>query len=129
MVIDTSALIAILETEPEANQFAEFIREDAIRLVSAVTVLETALVIEARRGPAAGGHLDLLLHQLNANVVPFDAAQSRIARRAWSKFGKGNHSAKLNFGDCCSYALAKSSGEPLLFKGNDFVKTDLPSVC
>ncbi|MGO9265636.1 MAG: type II toxin-antitoxin system VapC family toxin [Candidatus Binataceae bacterium] len=125
MVIDTSALIAILLDEPEAAAFAKAISADSRRLISAASALETAIVIEARRGPAGGRELDLLLHRARIEVVPFTASHYEIARAAWRRFGRGNHPARLNFGDCCAYALAQSSGEALLFKGDDFVLTDV----
>jgi ribonuclease VapC len=128
MVIDTSALIAILLNEPEAGQFAGAIAADARRLLSAAAALETGIVIEARKGSAGGRKLDLLLHRARIEVVPLTASHVEIARDAWRRFGRGNHPAGLNFGDCCAYALAQSSGEPLLFKGLDFAGTDIRSV-
>ena len=125
MVIDTSALISILLQEEDARTFAWALKNDPVRPISAVSVLETAMVVESRLGPIAGRELDLLLHRSRADVVPFDAAQAEVARAAWQKYGKGNHPASLNLGDCCAYALAKTSGERLLFKGEDFAKTDL----
>jgi ribonuclease VapC len=125
MVIDTSALIAILLNESEADQFANAIALDERRLLSAASALETGIVIEARKGPAGGRELDLLLHRARIEIVPLTAAQVDIARGAWRRFGRGNHQAGLNFGDCCAYALSKSSGEPLLFKGQDFALTDI----
>jgi ribonuclease VapC len=128
MVIDTSALIAILLNEPEAVQFAGAIAADARRLLSAASALETGIVIEARKGSAGGRELDLLLHRARIEVVPLTVSHVEIARDAWRRFGRGNHPAGLNFGDCCAYALAQSSGEPLLFKGQDFAGTDIRSV-
>lgn len=125
MVIDTSALVAILLGEPEAEPFALTIAEDPKRLISAFTALETGIVIEARKGECGGRELDLLLHQARIDIVPLTAEQFEIARFAWRKYGKGRHPAGLNIGDCCSYALAKCTGEPLLFKGNDFSQTDI----
>ena len=125
MVMDTSALLAILLGEAEAVAFATIIADAAKRLVSAISALEAAIVIEARKGPAGGRELDLLLHRIHADLVPFNQVQFEVAREAWRQFGKGNHPAGLNFGDCCSYALSKTSGEPLLFKGGDFSKTDI----
>ena len=125
MVIDTSAILAILFDEPECRHFAEMIEADDIRLVSAATLLEAALVIESRRGEAAGRELDLFMHRAHISIVPVDADQVEIARVAWRKYGKGRHTAGLNFGDCFSYALARVSGEPLLVKGNDFAQTDI----
>ena len=125
MVIDTSALLAILLDEPERRDFVERIEADATRLTSAATLLETALVIESRRGEAAGRELDLLIQRAQISIVPFDAEQTEVARIAWRKYGKGRHVARLNYGDCFSYALAMVSGEPLLAKGEDFGQTDV----
>ncbi len=128
MVIDTSALAAILFNEPEGPVFAAAIASDPMRLLSAITFLETAIVVETRRGPGGSRELDLLLHHANIDVVPFDREHAEVARRGYRQFGKGRHPAGLNFGDCCSYALALLSGEPLLFKGTDFGKTDAALV-
>ena len=125
MVIDSSALLAILLQEPEAEFFAAAISNDAMRMMSAVSFLEAAIVIEARKGPAGGRELDLLLHKARVEIVSFNSEQAEIAREAWLRFGKGRHQAALNMGDCCSYALSRSSGEPLLFKGTDFSLTDV----
>lgn len=128
MVLDTSSILAILLAEPEANIFSELISKDQKRLLSAGTALELMIVIEARKGEAGGRELDLLLHRAKIDIVQFDSEQAEIARQAWRYFGKSNHPAGLNFGDCFAYALAKISGEPLLFKGNDFNQTDVPFV-
>jgi len=125
MVIDTSALIAIFLAEPERQRFLEEILAAESRLVSAATVLETGIVLEARRGEAAGREFDLFVIRANLQIVPVDAEQADLARSAWRRFGKGRHPAALNFGDCFSFALAKSSGEPLLAKGTDFGLTDV----
>ena len=125
MVIDTSALVAILLDEPERRAFNEKIEADPRRLVSAVTFVETALVIEARVGEAGGRELDLFLHRANVETVSVDADQAEIARRAFRRYGRGRHPAGLNFGDCFAYALVKTTGEPLLFKGDDFGRTDI----
>lgn len=125
MVIDTSALLAILLGEPEAADFSRAIAADPKRLVSAFSALEAAVVILARKGPAGTRELDLLLHSAGVTIVSFEADQTLLARAAYEKYGKGHHPAALNLGDCCSYALARSSGEPLLFKGNDFSRTDI----
>jgi ribonuclease VapC len=124
MVIDSSAVLAILLQEPEAEIFASAIGDDAVRLMSAVSLLETAIVIQARTGPAGGRELDLLLHRARIEIISFNAEQAELAREAWLRFGKHRHPAGLNLGDCCSYALSKSSGETLLFKGTDFSHTD-----
>ncbi len=128
MVIDTSAVMAILLGEPEAAPFALAIEADPTRLISAATAFEAALVIETRKGPSGGREYDLLLHRAQIEVVPFTAEQFNSARDAWRRFGKGRHAAGLNLGDCFSYALAATSGEPLLFKGDDFGLTDIRTV-
>ena len=128
MVIDTSALVTILLGEPEAEAFAEAIAGDPKRLVSVFSVLEAGIVIEARKGDAGGRELDLLIHRANIEIIAMDSGQVDLARIAWRAFGKGRHTAGLNIGDCCSYALSKYSGEPLLFKGHDFSKTDVEVV-
>jgi len=125
MVIDTSALLAIFLGEPERRQFLQQITQAQIRLISAASVLETGIVLEARRGEAGGREFDLFLHQAKLDVVPVDADQVEVARVAWRKYGRGHHSAGLNFGDCFAYALAKTLGEPLLAKGADFTATDI----
>ncbi len=128
MVIDSSALIAILLGEPEARALAQAISNDQKRLLSAVSALETAIVIETRKGPAGVREFDLLVHQVQIEIVAMNEEQVQLARRAYSEFGKGRHPAGLNLRDCCSYALARHAGEPLLFKGDDFSKTDIPTV-
>lgn len=125
MVIDTSALIAILFGEPEALSFTRAIADESRKLISAFNALETGIVIEARKGESGGQELDLLLHRAQIEIVAMNADQTELARAVWRKYGKGNHPAGLNIGDCCAYALAKYSGEPLLFKGNDFSQTDI----
>ncbi|HBL26465.1 MAG TPA: VapC toxin family PIN domain ribonuclease [Acidobacteria bacterium] len=128
MVLDTSALLAILFGEPEAELFSRAIAADPKCLVSAFSVLEATVVLSARKGPAGVRELDLLLQSAAASIVSFDAEQALLARAAYEAFGKGRHPAALNLGDCCSYALARSSGEPLLFKGEDFSRTDATRV-
>ena len=128
MVIDTSALLAILFGEPEAESFAAAIEGDPTRLISSVSALETAIVVETRKGPPGGRELDLAFHQARIDIVPFDAGQVEAAREAYRRFGRGRHPAGLNFGDCCAYALAVASGEPLLYKGEDFARTDISPV-
>ncbi len=126
MVIDTSALVAILMREPEHARLASAIAADPRRDISAATLLEAGMVLESRAGEAAGRELDLLLHRLGCSVVPVDAAQAERARAGWRAYGKGRHPAGLNYGDCFAYALSVESGEPLLFKGDDFGRTDVP---
>ena len=128
MVLDTSALLALLLEEPEAEDFRAAVEEDTTRLVSAATLLETALVIEARKGEPGGRELDTLIHKAEVVVVPVDAEHVFEARRAYRRFGKGRHAAGLNFGDVFAYALARTAGEALLFKGDDFAKTDIGRV-
>jgi ribonuclease VapC len=128
MVLDTSALLALLLDEPEAEDFRAAVEEDTTRLVSAATLLETALVIEARKGERGGQELDTLIQKAEVLVVPVDAEHVFEARRAYRRFGKGRHAAGLNFGDVFAYALARTAGEPLLFKGDDFAKTDVGRV-
>ncbi|MBW0367324.1 type II toxin-antitoxin system VapC family toxin [Ensifer adhaerens] len=128
MVIDTSVLAAIAFNEPEAAAFRERIADDPVRLISAATVLEAAMVIETRLGEAAGADLDLWLYKADVEIVPVTAEHSDRARRAWRRYGKGRHPASLNYGDCFSYALAALSGEPLLYKGNDLSQTDIEAA-
>ncbi len=128
MVLDTSALLALLFDEPEAEDFRAALEDDATRFVSAATLLETALVIETRKGEPGGRELDTLLRVADVVVVPVDADHVAEARRAYRRFGKGRHAAGLNVGDLFAYALARTAGEPLLFKGQDFAKTDVGRV-
>jgi ribonuclease VapC len=128
MVIDTSAILAIFLDEPERKDFLDLILQAGTRLVSAATVLETGIVLESKRGESAGREFDLFLVRANLEVVPVDAEQIEIARSAWRKFGKGRHPAALNFGDCFSYALARTSGEQMLAKGRDFPLTDVSLI-
>jgi ribonuclease VapC len=128
MVIDTSAIVAIALDEPDAAEIERRIADDPVRLISAATVLETTIVLETRLGDAGGREFDLWLLKIGAEIVPVDAEQTDAARRAWRHYGKGRHAAALNYGDCFSYALALTRGEPLLFKGEDFAKTDVNSA-
>jgi len=128
MVIDTSALIAILFGEPEALSFTRVLAGETLKLISSFNALETGIVVEARKGEAGGREFDLLMHRAQIEIVAMNADQAELARAAWRKYGKGNHPAGLNIGDCCAYALAKYSGEPLLFKGDDFSQTDIQSA-
>ncbi|MEH2568931.1 type II toxin-antitoxin system VapC family toxin [Bradyrhizobium sp. AZCC 2289] len=126
MIIDTSALVAILRNEPEAQDCAVAIERNQIRRVSAANFVETALVIDGSRDPIASRRFDDLVKEAHIAIEPVTEDQARIAREAYRDFGKGSgHPAKLNFGDCFAYALAKTTGEPLLFKGDDFVHTDI----
>ncbi|MBP1635788.1 MAG: PilT protein-like [Acidobacteria bacterium] len=128
MVIDTSAILALLFNEPEADDIEVAIDDDPVRLLSSASCLESALVVEARLGEAGGRELDLLLHKAGIELVAVTAEQVEVARSAWRRFGRGRHDAGLNFGDCFAYALAATTGEPLLFKGADFAKTDVRTV-
>lgn len=125
MVLDTSALAAILFGEPERDEFIAKIVAAPRRLISSATVLEASIVVEARRGEAAGRDLDLLLHRSGVRTIAPDEHQVEVARAAWRRYGKGRHPAGLNFGDLFSYALARTAGEDLLFKGEDFSRTDI----
>ena len=128
MVIDTSAVIAILLGEPEASRIAEAMAEDPNRLMSSFSLLEAGIVIEAKKGEAGGRELDLLVHRCEIEIINFTGEQSELARACWRKYGKGRHKASLNIGGCCTYALSKLTNEPLLFKGDDFLYTDLEFV-
>lgn len=128
MVIDTSALVAILTMEPEAARMAQAIEADPVRLVSAATVVEASIVMETKRGEPAARELDLLLARAVMQIQSVTPDQAEIARQGWRRFGKGRHGAGLNYGDCFSYALSKSSGEALLFKGEDFSSTDVAAA-
>ena len=126
MIIDTSALIAILRNEPEAKDCALAIERNEIRRVSAANFVETALVIDGSRDPIASRRFDDLVKEAQIGIEPVTEAQARVAREAYRDSGKGSrHPANLNFGDCFAYALAKTTGEPLLFKGADFIHTDI----
>lgn len=125
MVLDSSALIAILQSEPEADRLLEAFDRHPERRISAATLLEASIVLTARFGEAADRELDVLLHTAGVDVVSVTVEQTELARAAWKQFGKGRHPAGLNFGDCFSYALAVSLGAPLLFTGQDFPQTDV----
>ena len=128
MVIDSSAIIAILRNEPERATFEEAVRLADVRLVSAMTKLETGMVAVGHRDATGAVELDRLLARLAVTIVPFDDHQADIARDAFARFGKGRHRAGLNFGDCAAYALSVAEAEPLLFKGTDFGATDVEIV-
>jgi ribonuclease VapC len=128
VVIDTSALLAILLAEPEAEAFTRAIGADGVRQMSAGNVLEAGIIAQARKGDAGGRALDLLMLKLGIEVVAMTPRQAEIGRRAFRQFGKGQSKAGLNYGDCIAYALAKDAGEPLLFKGDDFARTDIPAA-
>jgi ribonuclease VapC len=128
MVIDTSAIIAVLLAEANAARIAQMIEADSPRLLSAANYLETSMVIESRKGEAGGRELDLLIYRGAIEIVAFDQDQAEIARMAWRRFGRGRHPAGLNYGDCFAYALAKARRSPLLYQGDDFSQTDVESV-
>ena len=128
MILDTSALVAILFREPEAAHFAGLIHEADRCLISTGTYLELSIVLERQAEPDAEWQRDIFFRRAGIIVEPFTVEQADIARQAFHDYGKGRHPAGLNYGDCFSYALAKSTGEPLLFKGEDFTKTDLVSA-
>jgi ribonuclease VapC len=125
MVIDTSAILAILFDEPERRLFNEAIEAAESRALSTATFVETSLVIESRFGAEGLRDLDLFLERAGIELVAVDSEQAYVARRAFSQFGKGRHGAGLNYGDCFAYALAMVLGEPLLFKGEDFPLTNV----
>jgi len=126
MILDTSAIVAILRDEPEAEACTVAIERAAKRRLSAANFVEAAVVIDGSRDPIASRRFDELLNEAAIVIEPVTEAQARIAREAFRDFGKGSgHPARLNFGDCFAYALAKASGEPLLFKGDDFSHTDV----
>jgi ribonuclease VapC len=126
MVVDTSAIVAILRQESGAESLLRHLTAAGSRRISAASLLETAIVLDAKSGERGGDQLDLFLARAQIEVEPVTAEQVRVARKAWRRYGKGSgHSARLNFGDCFSYALAKSLGEELLYKGADFAHTDV----
>ena len=126
MVIDTSAVVAILRQESGAESLLRRLTAAGSRRISAASLLETAIVLEGKSGERGGEQLDLFLARAQIEVAPVTVEQVRIARRAWRRYGKGSgHAAQLNFGDCFSYALARSLGEELLYKGADFAHTDV----
>ena len=125
MVLDTSALIAILANEPERREFIEKLEAADSRLISAATLVEASIVIETKFGADGQKFLDLFIDRAGIEIAPVDEHQAREAQLAYSRFGKGRHVAALNLGDCFPYALAVTSGEPLLYKGSDFAATDV----
>ena len=125
MVIDSSALLAILRNEPERHTFNEAILAAESRVMSAASFVEVSIVIESRFGAEGLRDLDLFIERAGIEIAAVDTEQAHMARRAFSRFGKGRHEAALNYGDCFSYALAMVLGEPLLYKGDDFGRTDV----
>ena len=128
MIVDASAIIAILHDEADAARYAQAIAQADVCRISAATFVEAAIVIEAQAGPNGGRQFDTFVRRSGLRIEAVDEAQARIARQAYLDFGKGRHSAGLNYGDLFSYALSKASGEPLLFKGDDFSRTDIVSA-
>ncbi|MGA7537773.1 MAG: type II toxin-antitoxin system VapC family toxin [Steroidobacteraceae bacterium] len=125
MVVDTSALLAILRNEPERRIFNEAIEAAEARLLSTASYVETSIVLESRYGAEGVRDLDHLIARAQITLEAVNVEQARLARDAFRKYGKGRHPAGLNFGDCFSYALSRSLDQPLLFKGSDFPRTDL----
>ena len=128
MVIDSSAIVAILLNEADAADIAQAIESNSQRLLSAANLLEASIVIESRKGEAGGRELDLLIYRAAIEIVAVDQEQAELARIAWRRFGKGRHLAGLNYGDCFAYALARTRQLPLLFQGDDFSRTDIDIV-
>jgi len=129
VIIDTSAITAVMLREPEATELLRLMSGAPVRQMSAASYVELAAVIDGRRDPVLSGTVDPVLRMLQIEVVPFTWAQARLARLAYQQFGRGSgHPARLNMGDCFSYALARDLGEPLLFKGRDFALTDIELV-
>jgi len=128
MIIDTSALMAILQLEPEAKRILDAIKAADRRAISAATFVEAGIVAETRAGEQGARNLDAAVTRMRIEVVPLTVNHAVHARRAFRRYGRGRHPARLNFGDCFAYALAKASGEPLLFKGNDFSQTDIKAA-
>lgn len=127
MVLDTSALLAVLFDETDRDELVRRIAVAPRRLISVGTLIESSIVVESRRGEVAGRELDLFLHRADVQTVAVDEEQALLARGAWRRYGKGRHPAGLNFGDLFAYALARANSEELLFKGADFTQTDLAS--
>lgn len=125
MVLDTSALVAILRDEPERVEFVQLVTTADDPLISAATLVETSIVLQAKFGDDSVADLDQLLQAAAVRCIAVDAEQALAAREAWARYGRGRSPAALNFGDCFSYALATATSRPLLFKGNDFLHTDV----
>jgi ribonuclease VapC len=129
VAVDTSALVAVIFGEPDAEAFlAALMRHAGDIVIGAATLVETGIVVEAKQGPEAASDLRLLLERLAVRVVDFDHEQATAALAGWRRFGKGRHQAALNLGDCYTYALAKTHGTPVLFKGDDFSQTDIATL-
>ncbi len=129
MIVDTSALIAVITDEPDGARLGHLMASTANLRISAATYLEASMVLDRRDNPAAGAVLDDVIFDLKIQIEPFTPEQARIARQAFRDYGRGSgHPANLNFGDCFSYALARDKREPILYKGTDFAQTDLRSA-
>lgn len=129
VIVDTSALVAILREEADANIYAVSIKMAEQVRISAGTLLETTIVVDGNRSPLLSRRLDVLVKAIRLRVEPVTEEQVEIARAAYRDYGRGSgHPARLNFGDCFAYALARVTGEPLLFKGDDFIHTDISSA-
>ena len=128
MIVDSSAVLAVLNREPDAGRYEAGMLTASSCRMSAANMLEVTMVVESRGGLAAGVEMDRFLERLGVEVVPVTLEQLASARYAWRCFGRGNHPAALNFGDCFAYALAEISREPLLFKGDDFARTDIAAA-
>jgi ribonuclease VapC len=128
VILDTSALAAVLFGEPEASRFTRVIHDADRCVISAANFVELCMVIEGQIGPEAGRQCDTFFRRAGILIEPITVEHAHLARQAFLDFGKGRHPAGLNFGDCFAYALAKATGEPLLFKGNDFSRTDVKSA-
>lgn len=128
MIVDTSALIAVLFREPEADHYLQIIHEADRCLISAGNYLELSIVLERQAEPEADRQREMFFRRAGITIEPFTVEQAHIARQAFHDFGKGRHAAGLNFGDCFAYALSKFTGEALLYKGEDFKRTDIVSA-
>jgi ribonuclease VapC len=125
MIVDTSALVAILYREPEAPSFVKIIHDAEVVRISVANYVELSMVVEGQLGPDGVRQAEAFFRRAGIIIEPVTLEHGELARQAFLDFGKGRHKAGLNFGDCFAYALAKASGEPLLFKGNDFIQTDI----
>jgi ribonuclease VapC len=126
MIVDSSAIVAMLRREPEARDMFSVLTQEGSGSISAANYFEAAIVVDGKRDPVISSKLDTLLQRLNVKIAPVTPSQAKLARQAYRDFGKGSgHKAQLNFGDCFAYALAAESGEPLLYKGDDFAEAGL----
>ncbi|MDA3956828.1 type II toxin-antitoxin system VapC family toxin [Oceanispirochaeta sp.] len=128
MVIDTSALLAVLFAEEDRDVYLRHLCGRERKTISPLNALEADIVVQSRKGDPGHQALERILYNCEIVIIPFDSAMRTLAYEGWLRFGKGRHQASLNMGDCCAYALARYLNEPLLYKGNDFVRTDIQSV-